>query len=60
MTIIILIHLLVKCNHFLNLHVVGICTLDVDGPSIFFFDTPILSAKVDEGLLSIKLSFFHC
>ncbi len=40
-----------KCNHFLNLHVVGICTLDVDGPSNSFFDTPILGAKVDEELL---------
>jgi hypothetical protein len=50
----------VKCNHLLNLHVAGICTLDVDGPSNSFFDTPILGAKVDEGLLSTKLSSFHC
>jgi hypothetical protein len=44
----------------LNLHVAGICILDVDGPSNSFFDTKILGGKVDEGLFKAKLSFFHC
>ncbi len=48
-----------KCNHFLNLDVVGTCTSTSDGPLDSLFDTPILGTNVDEGLLLIKLFFFR-
>jgi hypothetical protein len=47
----ILIPLLVKYNHFLNLDVVGTCILIVNDPLIFLFDIPILGAHANEGLL---------
>jgi hypothetical protein len=46
----ILIPLLVKYNHFLNLDVVGTYILVANDPSIFFFDIPILGANANEGL----------
>jgi len=57
----ILIPLLVKCNHFLNLDVVGICTSPSNGPSNSLFDTPILSTNANERLFLAQLFFFrHC
>jgi hypothetical protein len=54
-----LIPLLVKCNHFLNLEVTSTCTSTANGPSDSLFDTPILGAKANEGLLLTKLCLFH-
>jgi hypothetical protein len=40
-----LIPLLMKCNHFLNVHVASTCVLVADDPSYPFFDTPISSLE---------------
>jgi hypothetical protein len=55
----ILIPLLVKCSHFLNLDVVSTCTSIANGPLDSLFDIPILSAEANEGLLLTKLCLFH-
>jgi hypothetical protein len=41
----ILILLLVKCSHFLDLDVASTCSLTSDGPSYFLFDTPTSSTN---------------
>jgi len=40
-----LIPFLMKCSHFLNLHVASTCILVVDGPSYLVFDNPISSVE---------------
>jgi hypothetical protein len=50
----ILIPLLVKCSHFLNLDVAITCTLTSNGQSNSFFDTPIFGTNVNNFI------FFHC
>jgi hypothetical protein len=55
----ILILLIMKCSYFLNPNFAYSYTSTVDGPSNFFFDTPIPSVEADEGLLLAKLFLFH-
>ncbi len=54
----ILIPLLVKCNHFLNLDVASMCTSTLDGLLDFLFDTPISGTNANEGLFLAELFFF--
>ncbi len=55
----ILIPLLVKCSHFLNLNVANTCISIANGPLDSLFDTSILSAETNEGLLLLCL-FCQC
>ncbi len=56
----ILIPLLVKCSHFLNLDVASTCTSTLDALLDSLFNIPISSTNANEGLFLAELFLFRC